>query len=70
MKTLTAVITLAGIAVRPGAAQPQPRARSFHFEYKAIVKDIAPGSKRIELWAAVPHDDECARRARLRQPRP
>src|SRR5580692_6911825 len=58
MKTTTAVTILAGIAIWPGAAQPLPRTRSFHFEYKAIVKDLAPGSKNVELWAPVPHDDE------------
>jgi len=39
------------------AAEPQPRTRSFHFEYKAIVKNIPPDAKHVELWVPVPHDD-------------
>jgi transglutaminase-like putative cysteine protease len=66
MKTTTAVTILAGIAIWPGAAQPLPRTRSFHFEYKAIVKDLAPGSKNVELWAPVPHDDEYQKITNLR----
>jgi transglutaminase-like putative cysteine protease len=39
------------------AAQPQPRTRSFHFEYKAVVKEIPSGAKHVDLWVPVPHDD-------------
>ena len=33
-----------------------PRERKFQFEYKATVKDIPAGSKRVDLWIPVPHD--------------
>lgn len=32
------------------------RRRSFAFEYKATVKDVPPGAKRVDLWLPVPHD--------------
>jgi transglutaminase-like putative cysteine protease len=44
-----------GAAVR--AAQPQPRTRSFHLEYKAMLPDLDPGSKRVDVWVPAPHDD-------------
>lgn len=42
-------------AVYPAAQAP--RARSFAFEYKAVVKDVPAGAKRVELWLPLPHDD-------------
>ncbi len=33
-----------------------PRERKFEFEYKALVKDIPAGAKRVDLWIPVPHD--------------
>src|SRR5213592_1417225 len=54
-KAIIWVMVSAGIAAY--AAEPQPRTRSFHLEYKAILKDIAAGAKRIDLWVPVPHDD-------------
>lgn len=39
------------------AGESQSRSRTFHFEYKATVKDIAPDAKHVELWIPVPHDD-------------
>lgn len=32
------------------------RERSFQFEYKATIKDIPVGSKKVDLWIPVPHD--------------
>jgi transglutaminase-like putative cysteine protease len=66
MKIITAVTILAGIAAWSGAAQTQPRTRSFHFEYEAIVKDIPTGSRHVELWAPVAHDDEYQQITNLR----
>jgi transglutaminase-like putative cysteine protease len=40
--------------VRPEATAP--RERKFEFEYKALVKDIPAGAKKVELWIPVPHD--------------
>lgn len=57
---LRIVVSLAAaIALSPtvNAAEPQPRIRSFHLEYKAIVKDIPAGAKQVDLWVPVPHDD-------------
>jgi transglutaminase-like putative cysteine protease len=50
------VMTFAALALS-GATQPEPRTRAFHFEYKAIVKDIPAGAKRADLWVPLPHDD-------------
>jgi transglutaminase-like putative cysteine protease len=56
-KAIAVVMALAGLGVVANAAQPQPRTRSFHFEYKAILKDIPAGAKHVDLWVPVPHDD-------------
>lgn len=34
------------------------RERKFEFEYKATVKDVPPGAKKLELWIPVPHDTQ------------
>lgn len=39
------------------AADPQPHSRSFHFEYAASVKDIPAGTRKLDLWLPVPHND-------------
>ena len=38
------------------APRMNPRVRRFQFEYKATVKDIPTGSKKVDLWIPVPHD--------------
>jgi transglutaminase-like putative cysteine protease len=38
-------------------AQTAPRERKFAFEYAVTVKDIPTGTKRLDLWIPVPHDD-------------
>ena len=48
-------------AVYAFATQPEPRTRSFHLEYKAIVQGIPPGTKHMDLWVPVPHDDSYQR---------
>jgi transglutaminase-like putative cysteine protease len=58
MKTVVVVMVLTGMGSAIDAAQPEPRTRSFHFEYKAIVKEISPGAKQVDLWVPVPHDDD------------
>lgn len=54
-------ILFAGIALSAAGisrgAQPQPRTRSFHFEYKATVKDLPAGARHVAVWIPVPHDD-------------
>ena len=62
-KAIVPVLILATIGTELDAAQPQPRTRIFHFEYKAIVKDIPSGAKHVDLWVPVPHDD--ASRSRI-----
>ena len=37
-------------------AAEETRVRQFQFEYRATVKDIPAGAKRLELWIPVPHD--------------
>jgi transglutaminase-like putative cysteine protease len=37
------------------AAGTGPRERAFQFEYKATVKDVPAGAKKLELWIPVPH---------------
>ena len=49
---LALVFTLA----TPLALAVTPRERRFEFEYKATVKDVPAGAKRVELWIPVPHD--------------
>src|SRR5438128_342299 len=50
-------MVFAGIRAAVSAAQPQLRRRSFHFEYKAILKEIPSGTKHVDLWLPVPHED-------------
>jgi hypothetical protein len=40
--------------IRVGANAP--RERKFEFEYKALVKEIPTGAKKVDLWIPVPHD--------------
>lgn len=53
--TLIALALILISAPRVGAVAP--RERRFAFEYKATVKDIPAGAKRVDLWIPVPHDD-------------
>lgn len=39
-------------------AQPAPRTRSFHFEYRATVKNIPPGARHVDLWVPVPRSNQ------------
>jgi len=64
MKSITAVLILSGVWL--AAAQTLPRTRTFHFEYKTVVKDLSPGSRRVEVWAPAPHDDEYQKITNLR----
>jgi transglutaminase-like putative cysteine protease len=64
MKIIATLLILSGVWLT--ATQTPPRTRSFHFEYKAIAKDVSPGSGRLELWAPVPHDDEYQKITNLR----
>ncbi len=52
---LLALIVLSGLT--PQASAAPPRQRKFEFEYKATVKDIPTGAKKVELWLPVPHDN-------------
>jgi transglutaminase-like putative cysteine protease len=56
VKTLLPVLLAAAVAAASDAP-PEPRARSFHMEYRATVKDIPAGAKHLDLWVPVPHDD-------------
>jgi len=50
-----AMLAAAGLAIE--ADQAPPRARAFHFEYKAIVKEIPAGAGSVDIWIPVPQDD-------------
>jgi transglutaminase-like putative cysteine protease len=39
-------------------AWAKPRVRDFKFEYRATVKDIPSGAKRVDVWIPVPHDGD------------
>jgi transglutaminase-like putative cysteine protease len=49
-----ALMTLAGITIASASA---PASRSISLQYKAIVNDVPAGTKLLELWVPVPHDD-------------
>lgn len=51
---LTAFAALIGINT---AADPAPTSRDFSLEYKAVVSDVPAGTKQLQLWVPVPHDD-------------
>jgi transglutaminase-like putative cysteine protease len=57
---LLAAALLSASAPRAASAAV-PRVRRFAFEYKATVKDIPAGAKRVELWLPVPHDTQFQR---------
>lgn len=42
-------------------AQPVPRMRTFHFDYKATVKGVPSGAKRVDLWIPVPQSNQWQR---------
>src|SRR5215210_7238448 len=57
--TLCAALALALLPLpraRAVVAAADTRVRQFQFEYKATVKDIPAGAKRLDLWIPVPHD--------------
>ncbi|SPE43208.1 Transglutaminase domain protein [Candidatus Sulfopaludibacter sp. SbA3] len=56
MKTLLPILLAAAVAAASDAT-PEPRARSFHMEYRATVKEIPTGAKHVDFWIPVPHDD-------------
>src|ERR1700754_1281297 len=41
----------------PQAEAAEARERKFEFEYKATVKDIPTGAKKVDIWLPVPHDN-------------
>ena len=49
------VSTSLSVSVLPAGASTA-RERNFQFEYKATVKDIPSGAKKVDLWIPVPHD--------------
>jgi transglutaminase-like putative cysteine protease len=55
--SVVSMIILAGVGMAGGATERQPRTRTFHFEYKTIVKDIPANAQHVDVWVPVPHDD-------------
>jgi transglutaminase-like putative cysteine protease len=51
--SLTMILFFASLS-SIGAAPP--RERKFEFEYKATMKDIPAGAKKVDLWIPIPHD--------------
>jgi hypothetical protein len=64
MKRLSRLIALVGacllvtsLSISTSQARGSAaRERNFQFEYKAMVKDIPAGAKKVDLWIPVPHD--------------
>lgn len=56
MKTIAVLMMVAGMGTA-ATIHRQPRARNFHFEYKATLKQIPADAKHVDLWVPVPHDD-------------
>src|SRR5215212_7861789 len=50
------LIMLVVLSPISGSNTATARERKFEFEYKATVKDIPAGAKKVELWIPVPHD--------------
>ncbi|HEX8354077.1 MAG TPA: transglutaminase domain-containing protein [Pyrinomonadaceae bacterium] len=53
-------------AAAPSAGAVTPRERTFEFEYKATVKEIPAGARRVDFWIPVPHDDPFQKITELR----
>lgn len=53
--SLGLLMTLLSLSI-PQASAATPRERKFEFEYKATVRDIPAGAKKVDLWIPVPHD--------------
>jgi transglutaminase-like putative cysteine protease len=55
---MSLLLALASVSLSvTSATVPALRERKFEFEYKATVKDIPAGARRVELWIPVPHGD-------------
>ena len=50
----------------PTNSGPVPRSRTFHFDYTATVPAAPAGTRAVELWLPVPHDDASQQVRRLR----
>ncbi len=46
-----------GVAFPAHVGESAVRVRAVHLEYKALVKDVPAGARRLELWVPLPHDD-------------
>jgi transglutaminase-like putative cysteine protease len=62
-RTCFALLVFAGACYPAGTTL---RTRDFALEYKAVVKDIPAGTKHVDLWVPVPHDDPYQRITDLR----
>jgi transglutaminase-like putative cysteine protease len=60
---LAALAALVGISI---AADPTRASRTFSLDYKAVVSDVPVGTKEVQLWVPVPHDDLYQRISDLR----
>ncbi|SDY19145.1 transglutaminase-like domain-containing protein [Hymenobacter psychrophilus] len=55
---LSFLLPLLALFVSAPDPAPKPRSRSFHFDYTATVPAAPAGTRTIELWLPVPHDDK------------
>src|SRR5438874_639715 len=53
--SLVMAMLLPSVSV-PNVSALMPRERQFEFDYKATVKDIPVGTKKVDVWIPVPHD--------------
>ncbi|WP_139925297.1 transglutaminase-like domain-containing protein [Hymenobacter sp. DG01] len=52
--SLLALLTIA----QPSAPDPTPRSRTFTFDYAATIPAQPAGTKAVDVWLPVPHDDK------------
>jgi transglutaminase-like putative cysteine protease len=62
---LPVAAVVAAVSLIAGSDAP-PRTRAFHFDYRAIVKDVPAGTRNLDLWMPVPHDDAWQKISNLR----
>ncbi|WP_019948274.1 transglutaminase-like domain-containing protein [Hymenobacter aerophilus] len=62
---LSFLLPLLALLAAPNSA-PEPRSRTFRFEYTAAVPAAPAGTRTVELWLPVPHDDKSQQVRQLR----
>jgi len=58
LRLLAAAAALALAALLAVAAAAEPRSRSVELTYRALVRELPPGTGRIDVWLPYPHSDD------------